>query len=99
MRMHVQGFRCHENTLIEVKSPITAFCGLNGTGKSTLLQLAAAAYQSPDLEEFKHYYIKNFMVVGTLDPSPFIDAAVVEYRFWQENHSLKALTIFSKRYN
>jgi len=93
MRIHVQGFRCHENTLIEVNSPITAFCGLNGTGKSTLLQLAAAAYQSPDTKAFKHYYIKNFMVVGTLDPNPFVDGAAVEYRFWQVNRSLKPLTI------
>ena len=43
IRMHVSGFRCHSNTVIEVESPITAFCGLNGTGKSTLLQLAALA--------------------------------------------------------
>ena len=44
MQMHVKGFRCHSNTLIDITSPITAFCGLNGTGKSTLLQLAAASY-------------------------------------------------------
>ncbi len=37
MQMHIQGFRCHENTVIDIKCPITAFCGLNGTGKSTIL--------------------------------------------------------------
>ena len=42
-----RGVRCHDDTLIEVRSPITAFSGFNGTGKSTLLQLAAAAYACP----------------------------------------------------
>jgi predicted ATPase len=88
MRMRVQGFRCHSDTIVEIESPITAFCGLNGTGKSTLLQLAAAAYKSQN-----PYYIKDFMVVGTLDPNPFTDNAAVEYGFWQDDRSLKPLTI------
>src|SRR5208283_3680531 len=92
MQMHVQGFRCHSNTLIEVRSPITAFCGLNGTGKSTLLQLAAASYVNPD-PNGPCYYIKNFLEAGTLDPSPFTAAAKVEYKFWQEDRTLKSLTI------
>lgn len=91
-RMHVQGFRCHQDTIIDVESPITAFCGLNGTGKSTLLQLASAAYKSPTTQA-KPYYIKDFIVVGTLDPHPFRDDASVEYRFWQENNSTKPLTL------
>jgi predicted ATPase len=92
MRMHVQGFRCHTNTLVEIESPITAFCGLNGTGKSTLLQLAATAYQSPD-PELKPYYIKDFLVVGTLDPTPFTSSASVEYKFWQAGRSLRTVTL------
>ena len=39
-QMDIQGFRCHQNTVIDIRCPITAFCGLNGTGKSTILQLA-----------------------------------------------------------
>jgi len=92
MRMHVRGFRCHQNTLIDIQSPITAFCGLNGTGKSTLLQLAAAAYRNPDQNQ-KCYYIRDFLVVGTLDPSPFTTNASIEFRFWQDNRSLKQLTL------
>ena len=41
-RIHIQGFRCHDSTVVEISSPIAGFCGLNGTGKSTLLHLAAA---------------------------------------------------------
>ena len=64
-RMSVMGFRCHRNTIIEILSPITAFCGMNGTGKSTLLQLASTAYVPPDLNS-PRYYINSFLVVGTL---------------------------------
>lgn len=92
MRMHVQGFRCHADTIIEISSPITAFCGLNGTGKSTLLQLAAAAYKNPQ-EDIKPYYIKDFLVVGTLDPQPFRDDAAIEYGFWRSNRTLRPLTL------
>lgn len=92
VQMHVKGFRCHSNTLIEIQSPISAFCGLNGTGKSTLLQLAAAAYDRPDRNS-PRYYIKYFLVVGTLDPNPFTDDARVEFKFWQEDRSVKILTI------
>jgi predicted ATP-dependent endonuclease of OLD family len=92
MQMHVKGFRCHSNTLIEITSPITAFCGLNGTGKSTLLQLAAASYVAP-VSDWPRYYIRTFLDAGTLDPNPFTEDARVEYKFWQEDRSLKSLTI------
>jgi predicted ATPase len=90
MRMHIKGFRCHSDTVIEISSPITAFCGFNGTGKSTLLQLAANAYKRPDASS-PQYYIKDFMVVGTLDPAPFSDSATMEFQIWQEDRSLKRL--------
>ena len=81
VRMHVKGFRCHSNTLIEVHSPITAFCGLNGTGKSTLLQLAAAAYRN--VPEFPRLYVKNFIIAGKLDLSPFTPTASVRFEYLQ----------------
>ena len=43
-RVSVDQFRCHTATHLEVNSPITALSGLNGTGKSTILQLLATAY-------------------------------------------------------
>jgi predicted ATPase len=88
MRMHVIGVRCHSNTLIDIKSPVTAFCGLNGTGKSTLLQLAAVAYQGNNSK----YFVKDFMITSPLDPHPFLPKATIEYTFWQER-DLKPLTL------
>lgn len=99
MRMHVQGIRCHESTLVEVASPITAFCGFNGTGKSTLLQLASAAYRAPIL--FGRYYIKSFIVAGVLDANPFRQNATVKYEYQNPPSSsssrLKPVTISRKR--
>lgn len=81
IRMHVQGFRCHDNTLIEVESPVTAFCGLNGTGKSTLLQLAAVAYKNT--AGYPRRYVKNFIIAGKLDQSPFTTNASVRFEYVQ----------------
>lgn len=86
VQMHVKGFRCHSDTLIEFTNPITAICGRNGTGKSTLLQLAAAAYRSPDGGMLTHY-IRDFFVRGTLDPSPFTETASVEFQYWDGERS------------
>jgi len=94
MRMHVKGFRCHTNTVIEFKSPITAFCGLNGVGKSTLLQLAASAYLGDTSQET--YYINNFIDSHKFDLKPFSDNAQVEYKFLKEGNSLQQLTISHK---
>jgi predicted ATPase len=90
--LHVQGFRCHTNTLIEIESPITAFSGLNGTGKSTLLQLSAVAYNK-SLGNNDRYHISSFIVAGTLDPQPYTDAASVEHGYWQANRTPKRLTV------
>lgn len=80
LSVHAQGFRCHANTKIEFESPITAFCGLNGTGKSTLLQLAATAYRKAD--DAPRYYVYKFIVAGKLD-SPFSTDASVTFEYVQ----------------
>ena len=90
--LHVQGFRCHTNTLIEMESPITAFSGLNGTGKSTLLQLSAVAYNK-GLGNNGRYHISSFVVTGKLDPQPYTDAASVVYGYWQANRTPRKLTV------
>lgn len=81
VRMHVSGFRCHSNTVIEVESPITAFCGLNGTGKSTLLQLAAIAYKNT--QGNLRPYVNNFIIAGKLDSAPFKPNASVKFEYLQ----------------
>lgn len=93
VRITAQGFRCHKHTLIEVRSPITAFCGPNGTGKSTLLQLAATAYSSIPGSDVDHFNISDFMIVGTLDPQPFAEDASVEFRYWQRSREPRRTTL------
>jgi predicted ATPase len=92
VRMNVQGFRCHANIGIDIQSPITAFCGLNGTGKSTLLQLAAAAYATSK-NESDSYNIASFIVSSPLDPRPFTSVARVEYGFWTSSRDPSTLTL------
>lgn len=81
IRMHVQGFRCHSDTVLEIGSPITAFCGLNGTGKSTLLQMAAVAYRNQT--GYPRRYVKNFIIAGKLDSKPFTPTASVRFEYLQ----------------
>jgi predicted ATPase len=88
--MSVKGFRCHSSTTISIESPITAFCGLNGTGKSTILHLAAVAYKRQD---DVRKYIGDYIVTGTLDPSPFTNDASIEYGYWQDDRTIEKVTI------
>lgn len=87
----VKGVRCHDNTSIKITNPITAFSGLNGTGKSTILQLAAIAYQNPDRR--KSYFIKDFMPIGVLDPTPFKDDASVTFKYTTPTATLKTRSL------
>lgn len=92
MQLHIRGFRCHKNTIVDVQSPITAFCGRNGTGKSTLLQLLAVSHAPVD-RDLKPFFIRDFFLVGSLDPAPFTPDAAAVFRLWQENRTLSSLTI------
>ncbi|MFZ1935355.1 MAG: AAA family ATPase [Thermoguttaceae bacterium] len=87
----IKGFRCHANTVIDVRSPVSAFCGLNGTGKSTILQLISAARRTADSD--RTYYLRDFFLLGKLDPAPYRADASVFFRFWQEDRSTQQLTI------
>lgn len=90
-RMRVRGFRCHANTVVEIQSPVTAFCGMNGTGKSTLLQVLAVAYkQTPPA---RSYYVKDFLVIGPLDPTPFSKTAEVEFTYCKSPTDHQIVTI------
>ena len=76
-KMVIKNVRCHSNTVVDVRSPITAFSGINGTGKSTLLQLAAASYKHDD----GHFSVSDFITRGPLDRTPFADDASVQVFF------------------
>jgi predicted ATPase len=79
-KITVNGVRGHTTTSVEIRSPITAFSGFNGTGKSTLLQLAAAAYKA----DSSHFFISDFIVRGPLDRSPYTENASVQFGFETE---------------
>lgn len=85
LRLIIRGFRNHKSTPINIESPITAFCGVNGTGKSTILQLAAAAYKSPANAE--RYYVSTFILAGTIDTKPFTPDASFEVTYAQPTGS------------
>ena len=93
-KMVVRGFRCHPHTIIDIQSPITAFCGLNGVGKSTLIELAACAYKNSNGQRFN---ISNFFAVGQLDPAPFSTNAYVEYHFDMPEQGEQVVTISRNR--
>jgi len=80
--IRVQGIRCHKDTILEVKSPITALCGLNGVGKSTLLQLASVAYRNSNTQETRT--VADFIAAHKFDPKPCTDNARVEFHILQD---------------
>lgn len=85
LRLHIKGFRNHANTPITIESPITAFCGVNGTGKSTILQLAASAYKAP--AGGNRFYVSTFILAGAMDKKPFTDDASFEISYAQATAS------------
>ena len=61
VRVVIKGFRCHKNTIIDVRSPIVAFCGMNGTGKSTILQVLSTAYHATG-PNWRTFYMRDFFL-------------------------------------
>ncbi|MEV4315296.1 AAA family ATPase [Actinocrispum sp. NPDC049592] len=82
--MDVDGFRGVNNLKLEFASPITAFCGLNGTGKSTIAQLIACAFRNPTTAALRRYYVKDFFPVSAADPTPFSEDASAIYTYTVE---------------
>ncbi|MFD8705701.1 ATP-binding protein [Kitasatospora sp. NPDC059648] len=60
MGIRGQGFRGVSDLSLQFKSPVTAISGLNGTGKSTVAQLAAAGFRQPPDHDWYRYYVKHF---------------------------------------
>jgi len=99
--IHVKEIRCHKDTIISIKSPITVFCGINGTGKSTILQIAAAAYKSP-IPGHTQFSIRDFILKGNLVPAPFQLDAKITFLYAQNNAISKRVCLeyepFSQRW-
>lgn len=95
--IHVKGFRGVNDLTLDIESPITAISGLNGTGKSTIAQLATCAYKKPvtEAKDYKRQNISNYFPVSKADPKPFIDDASVEYKYLTNSEDrLQELTVY-----
>ncbi|MDH6710171.1 ABC-type lipoprotein export system ATPase subunit [Kitasatospora sp. MAA19] len=79
--IRVQGFRGVSDLNLQFKSPVTAISGLNGTGKSTVAQLAAAGFRQPPDHDWYRYYVNHFFPVSVADPEPFTPGAQVQYLY------------------
>ncbi len=88
-RLQVHGFRLHLGSNLEFRSPITAFCGPNGTGKTTLLQLAACSYRQGD----RGFQLRDFFALGALDPTPFKADAKLTIATWQADAKEREITL------
>ncbi|MFF5044680.1 ATP-dependent nuclease [Streptomyces nigra] len=86
LTMRVKGFRGVPDLTLSFTSPITALSGLNGTGKSTIAQLAACAFRQP-VGAWQRYYVAHFFPVSVADPEPFTADAEVHYTYATEGSS------------
>ncbi|MFB7357468.1 ATP-dependent nuclease [Streptomyces gardneri] len=97
LSMTVQGFRGVRDLTLTFESPITAISGLNGTGKSTIAQLATCAFPQPEGHPYYRYYVKNFFPVSVADPEPFSSDAQIAYTYAVEGAALpQHLTVSRK---
>ncbi len=79
----IKGTNCH----ISFDFPITAIAGYNGAGKSTIAQIALCMYKSPDKEEYKRKYLKDFFVKTLLDKQPYEATAQIKATYAADESS------------
>lgn len=91
--LEIHGFRGVSELSLTFESPITALSGLNGTGKSTIAQLAVCGYGPSG----HRYYVRGFFPVSAADPKPFTDAAKVVYSYSvDQGTNLQQVTVSRK---
>lgn len=97
-KLKINGFRGINDFEIDFNYPITAVSGLNGSGKSSICQLAVCGYKKPiTSQNYKRYYVKDFFPVSVLDPLPFKEGSAVEFHYQTDTPgSNQALTISRK---
>jgi len=92
--MTINGFRGISNLRLDFEFPITAISGTNGSGKSTIVQLAVCAYKQPKTDKkYKRRYIKDFFPVSQLDPTPFNANANVKFQYATNTTQPQDLTV------
>jgi len=89
----ISGFRGVASLELELRSPVTALSGLNGTGKSTIAQLAACAYRPLGSDFGPRNYVRDYFPVSALDPQPFSDEARVVYDYAAATQATQQVTV------
>ena len=59
--IYLKDFRCFEQTVIDLDSPIVLICGANGTGKTSLLE---ALYYGCYLRSFRTHTSRDLVALG-----------------------------------
>jgi predicted ATPase len=97
-RVQINGIRGLSNFNFEINFPVTAISGTNGSGKSTIGQVAICAYRSPSTDKkSKRKYIKDFFPQSeNLDPNPFTDNANIIYTYATNVNQDQQLTVSRK---
>jgi hypothetical protein len=67
--LEIRGFRGINDLTLTVQSPITALSGLNGTGKSTIAQLASCGYRKASTATLPRYYVRISSQCPRLTPN------------------------------
>jgi predicted ATPase len=92
--MTINGFRGISDLKLDFEYPITAISGTNGSGKSTIGQLAVCAYKQPQTDKkYRRRYVRDFFPVSQLDPSPFASNANVKFQYATNTIQLQDLTL------
>ncbi len=91
--MTINGFRGINNLEINFEYPITAIRCTNGSGKSTIGQLAVCSYKQPKTNKrYARRYVKDFFPVSQLD-NPFASNASVKFQYATNTTQLQDLTV------
>jgi predicted ATPase len=95
--MEVHGFRGVRSLPLTFESSVTALSGLNGTGKSTIAQLATCAYRKEVGAAANRFYVADYFPVSPADPEPFKNDARVIYTYGvQRTADLQQVTVSRK---
>lgn len=96
--LEIHGFRGIDGLTFKVEFPVTAISGTNGSGKSTIGQIAVCGYRKPITDNiYRRRYVKDFFPQSdSLDPNPFTQTARIIYKYATNTRTLQQLTIARK---
>ena len=84
LKLRVKGIKGTECE-ITFDYPVTAIAGYNGAGKSTIAQIALCMYKSPDDEDSKRKYLKDFFMKTLLDKQPYASNSQIVATYASDN--------------